>query len=95
MKKQQQEKSCRHLAISNFPRLLLVLSMCLCEISNTALCSAAENPISMPTSGMSTGPAQLLTKAQENTDLPTSDAKHDINKSLNVDKLRLHSAVHL
>ena len=26
---------------------------------------------------------------------PDSDAKHDINKTLNMEKLRLHSAVHL
>jgi len=95
MGKQPQKKCCNNLAISGSTRFLLVLSICLSQISTSLLCSAAENPVVLPTTGMGPGPADLLSKAQENTDLPTSDAKHDINKSLSVDKLRLNSAVHL
>ncbi len=54
---------------------------------------AREVPANPLTANIS--PTPILTTENDNVDLPVSDAKHDINKSLNVEKLRLHSAMHL
>jgi len=91
MKKQSWKES--HLAISK--KILLILVMFFGQMADAAFCLSSNDHITMPTTGIVGGSSDLSTNLQQNYRSPESDAKHDINKTLNMEKLRLHSAVHL
>lgn len=67
----------------------LILAVIISSPSST-ICLAADTQLPTPGPKMSTRASSSISG-----DTPVSDAKHDINKTLNVDKLRLHSSVHL
>ncbi len=90
MKKLQSKESFGYFVSTNLPGLLIAL---LFNLYGTSKCLGAERlPAPLTPNGMAAVPSSLTNPED---DAPVSDAKHDINKTLKVDQLRLHSAVHL
>ena len=92
MKKLQSKESFGSSILDKLPTLLTALVFTLCEMPHSY---GAENPPLRPFPKMNTSAPSALTMQDNDVDAPVSDAKHDINKTLTVEQLRLHSAVHL
>lgn len=81
--------------VVNTLKILLVFGLVFCQLIHPALCLSNNNQIAAIQAGADKTSLQPLTQAGSDDQVPDSDAKHDINKTLNMEKLRLHSAVHL
>ena len=90
MKKLQSKEGFGYFISKSTASILLILLLSLYG-ENPSL--GAENPSSMLYS--ETGLPGSIANVKPEDDVPVSDAKHDINKTLSTEKLRLHSAVHL
>jgi outer membrane protein TolC len=90
MKKLQSMEGFRSFISTCLPGLLIVLIF---NLYSAPGCLGAESPVSVPSPNVGIGTVSLPATPED--DVPISDAKHDINKTLSIDKLRLHSAVHL
>jgi len=90
MKKLQSKEGFRSFVSTKLARFLTALVF---SFYSTSECFGAESSLSASPPSMRTGTSSVSATPED--DVPVSDAKHDINKILNTEKLRLHSAVHL
>src|SRR5271170_3237631 len=81
--------------LANTYKLLLVFGLVFCQLINPALSLSENNKIAALETGAGNVLPPPIAPAELDGQVPDSDAKHDINKTLNMEKLRLHSAVHL
>ena len=91
MKQQQLMKGCAHGATTGLVRALVSLSLSIVLVISAGLSNQAN--------ALETNPNKILAPnlipSEADSQSPDSDAKHDINKTLNMEQLRLHSAVHM
>ena len=85
-----------HKILVNMQKLLIVAILVLCQLFVPGICSSESNQMAAIGVGSDKPSLQSLAQSgQQDDQVPDSDAKHNVNKTLNMDKLRLHSAVHL
>lgn len=90
MKKLQLKEGCFTFALTRLSALVFTTIFCTAIASGNE--NSASNYRSYPIKSENGAPSPV---SFEDDNAPVSDAKHDTNKTLDMDKLRLQSAVHL